>query len=144
MNKILIDSKKESDTGQALTLLCLIVFMVTFSRLFVTFALILLVVNMVCPVVFRPAAFVWFGLAEVLGMIVSRIVLTLVFVVMVIPVGLIRYWAGSDPMRLKEWKQSPNVVGCQNDECEGKGKYKDSVFVERNHLYTAQDIINPY
>jgi hypothetical protein len=142
MNKILIDSKKESDTGQALVLLCLIVFMFTFSRLFVTFALILLVVNMVCPVVFRPAALVWFGLAEVLGMVVSRIVLTLVFVMMVIPVGLIRYWAGSDPMRLKEWKQSRNIVGCQNDASEGK--YKDSVFVERNHLYTDQDIINPY
>ncbi|MDR1478695.1 MAG: SxtJ family membrane protein, partial [Planctomycetaceae bacterium] len=114
----------------------------------VTVGLIVLIVNMICPTAFKPAAVLWFGLAEVLGTVVSRIVLTLVFVLMVIPVGLLRYYAGSDPMRLKEWKQKKFPQTSQNSESVkvggGGARYEDSVFIERNHQYSAQDIINPY
>ncbi|MDR1291010.1 MAG: DUF5989 family protein [Planctomycetaceae bacterium] len=116
MNKLSIDSKKVSDTGQALVLLCLVIFLFTSSRIFLTLALILLVINMVCPVVVKPAALVWFGLAEVLGFVVSRIVLTVVFVLLVLPVGFVRYLMGCDPFQLKKWKKSssPAQIKCQN------------------------------
>jgi hypothetical protein len=109
-----ITLKKANDTGQALVLLCLIIFLFTSCLSFVVAGLIILLVNMVCPIVFKPAAVLWFGLAEILGTVVSRIVLTLVFVLLVIPVGLLRYYAGSDPMRLKEWKQPPSPPECKN------------------------------
>ncbi|MDR0610053.1 MAG: hypothetical protein LBG58_08090, partial [Planctomycetaceae bacterium] len=109
---------------------------------FVVTGLIILIVNMACPIVFKPIAVLWFGLAEILGIVVSRIVLTLVFVLLVVPVGLLRHYAGSDPMRLKEWKQSPIPPECQNRE--GDARWGDSVFVERNHLYISQDMVNPY
>jgi energy-coupling factor transporter transmembrane protein EcfT len=143
MNKLSIDSKKVSDTGQALTLLCLVIFLFTSSRIFLMVALILLVINMVCPVV-RPAALVWFGLAEVLGFVVSRIVLTVVFVLLVVPVGFVRYLMGCDPFQLKKWKKSssPDLIECQNRG--GGAEYNDSIFVERKHCYTSQDIVNPY
>ncbi|MDR2438149.1 MAG: hypothetical protein LBE12_02105 [Planctomycetaceae bacterium] len=137
-----IDLKKANDTGQALVLLCLIIFLFTLYHAFVVTGLIILLVNMVCPIVFKPVAVLWFGLAEILGTVVSRIVLTLVFVLLVIPVGLLRYYAGSDPMRLKEWKQSPSLPKCQKEDEEAG--WGHSVFVERNHLYTSQDLVNPY
>jgi multisubunit Na+/H+ antiporter MnhG subunit len=139
-----IDTKKCSDTGQALTLICLLVFVFGGSQIFVIAAVVVLVVNMVCPIVFRHAAFIWFSLAEILGTVVSRVVLTLVFVLLVIPVGLIRYWIGSDSMRLKEWKKSKQIAGQTEQENNSKTKYNDSVFVERNHLYVPEDIVNPY
>jgi hypothetical protein len=136
-----ITLKKANDTGQALVLLCLIIFLFTSYSTFIVAGLVILLVNMVCPIVFKPAALLWFGLAEILGIVVSRIVLTLVFVLLVIPVGLLRYYAGSDPMRLKEWKQTTTPPEYKNKE---EALCKNSVFVERNHLYTSQDMVNPY
>ena len=122
------DLNKAKDTGQALVLLFLIVFLATANRLWLFSALAVLVVNMTCPIVFGPAAVVWFGFAELLGAVVSRILLTLVFFFLVLPVGFLRSLTGSDPMRLKEWKRTPD----------------DSVFVERKHLYRPEDIVTPY
>ena len=130
------DSKKSSDTGQAMTLLCLIVFLVTTNWFWLFTALIVLVVNMVCPIVFAPLAVVWFGLAELLGAVVSRGILTLIFFLLVLPFGLLRSLAGADPMRLKEWKRRPQQCNETNS--------NDSVFVERNHLYRLEDNVAPY
>jgi hypothetical protein len=142
MPKLIIDSKKMSDTGQVLTLICILLFLFTSYQYWLITALTVLVINMVCPLVFKPLVFCWFGFAEILGFVVSRIVLTLVFVLLVIPVGLLRYFSGSDPMRLKEWKQYPTHINHQNKTQEIDGN--DSVFIVRNHRYTVQDIINPY
>lgn len=129
---MIIDTKKSSDTGQAMTLICLVVYLLTSSSPWLIAAMVVLVVNMACPIVYKPLGYLWFGLAHVMGLIVSKIILTLVFVFLVVPVGLVRSWCGSDPMRLREWKKKNEEPG------------SDSVFVQRNHLYQEQDIIAPY
>jgi multisubunit Na+/H+ antiporter MnhG subunit len=128
-----IDQKKITDTGQALTLLCLIIFLLTAKYVFVIASLIILLVNMTCPTIFKPAAVVWFGLAEILGFIVSRIVLTIVFAALVVPVGFVRILLGQDTLQLKKWKQNRS-----------KNNIDDSVFVVRNHKYSADDLVNPF
>ncbi|MDR2171568.1 MAG: hypothetical protein LBP59_15610 [Planctomycetaceae bacterium] len=130
-----IDIKRAIDTGQALVLVCLIIFLFTSIRIFVTFGLIILLVNMVFPVVFKPVAVLWFGLADVLGFFVSRLVLTIVFAALVIPVGFVRILLGRDTLQIRKWKQKhPKNSTTEND----------SVFVIRNHTFTADDLKNPY
>jgi hypothetical protein len=82
---------------------------------------------MTAPVVFAPFAVLWFGLSRALGAVTSRIVLATVYLLVVVPVGLARRLAGTDVMQLKRWK-----------------KKDGSVFVERNHLYTRDDVEHPY
>jgi hypothetical protein len=82
---------------------------------------------MTWPAILNAPARVWFGLSYLLGSIVSKVLLTIIFAVVVIPVGLIRRIWGSDSMRFKCWK-----------------KGRDSVFLKREHLITAKDLENPY
>ena len=71
--------KKAIDSGMALVLICLILhtaFQVNFG---VYLALVLLVINMVCPTIYTPFSKIWFKFSETLGTIVSKIVLCIVF-----------------------------------------------------------------
>jgi hypothetical protein len=101
----------------------------------------MLVVNITCSACLRPIAYLWFGLAEILGFIVSRIILTLVFFLLIVPIGFVRYCYGADPMRFKEWK-SPHKTKMYHKN--GNTEYDDSVFIERNHLYVPDDIFSPF
>ena len=115
------------DTGQAMALLCLIILIVFKKENFAGFALIVLVINMVRPQVYKPLAKWWFALSNLLSRIVPRILLGVLFYVMVTPVGLIRRVLGKDTLQLRKWK-----------------KGRESVLRERNHTLSAKDIINPF
>ncbi len=86
-----------------------------------------LVLIMVWPTLFRPLAPLWFGLSNVLGTVVSKIILVVIFFLIVTPVGFCMRLLGKDSMRLKDWKTG-----------------RDSVLLERNHIYTGKDIEKPY
>jgi multisubunit Na+/H+ antiporter MnhG subunit len=111
----------------ALVLLSLIVWFLTRRDAFVQIAVALHVVNMTAPQVFRPAAVVWFGLSHVLGLVVSKVILAVVFFVVVTPIGLLRRMLGADAMQLKAFKAG-----------------HDSVMHQRNHTFTGKDIEAPY
>ena len=115
------------DTGQAMVLLCLIIVIVLKQPVAVWIALIVLVINMVRPQVYKPLAKWWFALSNVLSRIVPRILLGILFYVMVTPVGLLRRVLGKDPLQLKKWK-----------------KGRESVLRKRDHTLSAKDIINPF
>jgi len=115
------------DTGLALVLILLIIEYVMRPGWLVICAIAVLVLTMTCPAVFRPLARVWFGFSHLLGTIVSKIILSIVFFFIVTPVGFIRRAFGADPMKTRLWK-----------------KGGESVFVNRNHLYTKEDIEKPY
>ena len=115
------------DTGQAMALLCLIVLIFFKQPAFAGIALIVLLVNMVCPRAYKPLAKWWFALSNLLSRIVPRILLGILFYGMVTPVGLLRRVLGKDPLQLKKWKK-------------GRG----SVLRERNHTLSSKDIINPF
>ena len=123
--EITIDQAR--DTGQAMALLCLIILIVFKQAPFAGIALIVLLINMVRPQVYKPLAKWWFALSNLLSRIVPRILLGVLFYVMVTPVGLIRRVLGKDPLQLRKWK-----------------KGRESVLRERNHTLSAKDIINPF
>ena len=85
------------------------------------------VVDMTFPQLYRPVAVLWLGLSHLLGTVVSKVLLTLVFFGVVTPIGLARKLLGIDSLKLKDFKSGEN-----------------SVMVIRNHIFTGKDIEKPY
>ena len=126
------DQKKLSvenckDAGLALVLISLICYQVWKLEILILSAIIFLVVAMTYPPIFKPFARFWFALSTALGTVVSKIILTVLFFVIVMPVGLARRVLGKDSMRIKDWK-----------------KGKESVFRLRDHRFAAKDLEHPY
>ena len=122
-----INIKEAKDTGLALVLILLIIEYIKRPNWLTVAAMTVLVLVMTWPSLFKPLARIWFGFSHILGGVVSKVLLTIVFFVVVTPIGLIRKVFGADPMKLSIWKKST-----------------DSVLVDRNHSYTKEDIEKPY
>lgn len=126
-NKIAITPEKCKDAGLALVLICLISFQIWKLQILMLLAIVFLVIAMTYPPIFKPFARLWFALSIALGTVVSKIILTILFFLLVLPVGLLRRALGKDSMNLKGWK-----------------KGQESVFRKREHLFSAEDMDRPY
>jgi multisubunit Na+/H+ antiporter MnhG subunit len=122
-----LSSEKCKDSGLALVLVSLICYQVWKQQFFIVLAIAFLLVAMTYPPIFKPFARFWFALSTALGTVVSKVILTITFFLMVLPVGLVRRAMGKDAMRFKDWKNG-----------------KDSVFRTRGHRFTAGDMDHPY
>jgi len=122
-----ITKDQSRDTGMAMVLLALLLGFLSEKEWFFPLAAVLLVITMAVPAVYRPAAFVWLGLSHLLGTIVSRILLTAVFFVVVFPVGFFRRMMNVDSLQLRKF-----------------GRGKESVMKIRDHVYAPSDIDKPY
>jgi multisubunit Na+/H+ antiporter MnhG subunit len=119
--------KQARDTGLALALLCLLAAWLAGFWELTGLALLVLLLSLVFPNIFRPLAGPWFALSRVMGEVSSRVVLTLLFFLVVTPVGLLRRLTGADPMQLQKWRQgNASVMRC------------------RDHLYRPEDLDKPY
>jgi hypothetical protein len=128
LSRLLKSTQEQAkDTGMAMVLICLLLGYFGKFPKFLGVSIVLLLITMAWPKAFRPLAGLWFGLSHVMGQVVSKIVLSLIFFVVVTPVGLIRRLTGADSMQLKKWKQGT-----------------DSVFVERQGAIPDKDLLNPY
>ena len=90
-------------------------------------AMVVLLIAMVWPRFFGPAARVWFGLSHLIGGVVSRVLLSAIYFVITTPIGLLRRLLGADAMRMRTWKRD-----------------QSSVFVERSQTFSAKDLETPY
>jgi hypothetical protein len=123
-----ISEKELTGTGMAFTLIFLLSLLYfPTSRLFLLLGIVTLVVTMTVPKVLRPLAIVWFKFSHLLGNVMSRVVLGLVYLVIIVPMGLLVQTFRGDTLRLKAFK-----------------KNKESVFIERQHTYVASDLLHPY
>ena len=125
----LLSSTKEQakDTGMAMVLICLLLgYWGKFPK-FLPVSLVLLILTMAWPNAFRPLAVLWFGVSHLLSRVMSRVILTVVFFVVVTPIAVIRRLWGADALQLKKWKQG-----------------RDSVFVVREGPVRGKDMANPY
>lgn len=122
-----ITADQAKDTGMAMVLICLLLVYFGSRQLFFGLAILLLIVNMIRPNVFKPVAKLWFGLSNALGSVMSRIILSIIFLAVVLPVGFIRRAIGKDSLQLRKWK-----------------KNRLSVFKARDHEFTSDDIKYPY
>ena len=124
-NNISINQAK--DTGMAMVLICLLINIFGKDSLFIILATLFLVINMVVPSVYKPVAIIWFSFAKIIGTIMSKILLVIVFFLIVTPMGITRRLLGKDSLKLKSWK---------NDH--------DSVFVTRKNSLRSEDVEVPY
>ena len=115
------------DTGLAIVLILLIIEYIQHPNWLVVVAIAALVLTMTWPAVFKPLAKVWFVFSHLLGTIVSKIILSIVFFLIITPVGLIRKAFGYDPMKTKLWKNG-----------------SESILLDRQHQYTKEDLEKPY
>ncbi|MFC1877898.1 SxtJ family membrane protein [Thermodesulfobacteriota bacterium] len=122
-----ISTAQAKDTGMAMCLLALLVGYTLHIDMLILIAILLVLINMLVPIIFKPVARLWFGLSNVIGTIGSRILLTLVFLFLITPIGVIRRWMGKDNLKLAAWKQNRN-----------------SVFKKRYYRYTHEDLEKPY
>ena len=111
----------------AMVLILLIIAVFSLEIIYVKIALFFLVLTMTIPLIFKYIAVIWFGFSQLLGTVVSKILLTVVFFLVVTPMGLIRKVLGYDSLKLKEYKK-------------GTG----SVMQSRNITFKKEDINKPY
>lgn len=115
------------DTGMAMVLLLLLVYLYARRPGLLAAALAAHVITMTFPGLFKPVAVVWLGLSHLLGTIMSRVLLSIVFYAIVTPVGLLRRIAGKDTLKVRAFKAGV-----------------ESVMLERNHVFAPADIEKPY
>jgi hypothetical protein len=122
-----VTREQSRDTGMAMVLLVLLLWLAYGGDGLVRTAVALLVLTMAVPGAFAPVAVVWLALSNAVGTVVSKALFSVVFVLVVTPIGVVRRWLGKDSLQLCNFKTS-----------------HDSVMVRRNHLYTPADLERPY
>ena len=105
-----ISKKQASDTGMAAVLILLLIGLFTQNNLYYKIAIPVLVINMTYPMFYYIFSIIWLGFSQLLGTIVSKIILTIVYILMIIPVGLFRRLIGKDSLQLSEFKKGSNSV----------------------------------
>jgi len=122
-----ISKKQASDTGMAIVLILLFVGLFSEDNFYYKIAIPVLVINMIFPMLYYPIAIFWLGFSHLLGTVMSKIILTIVYIILVIPVGIIRRIMGKDPLQLNKFKRGA-----------------DTVMKVRNYKFSSKDIENPY
>lgn len=69
-----------------------------------------LLVTILAPRLLSPLAKVWLWFSEILGVVNVHILLSIVFFLIVLPIGLWRRWRGRDSLSLQQFKKSRNSV----------------------------------
>ncbi len=122
-----ISKDQAKDTGMAIVLILLIFAGFLEQFLYVKIAILILLLDMIYPMLFKYFAVVWFGFSRLLGMVVSKVILTVIFYFVVTPIGLIRRILGYDSLKLKQYKVST-----------------ESVMIERDIEFSKEDIEKPF
>ncbi len=105
-----ISKKQASDTGMAMVLILLIIAMLTDNNIYSLISIPALIINMTFPSFYYPFAVIWLGLSHLIGTVVSKILLTIVFILVVLPIGLLRRLLGKDSLQLLNFKKSSQTV----------------------------------
>lgn len=101
----------------------LIIFHFIFKiKVLLTIALAVAVLSLMSDFIRDKMVWLWMKIAEVLGYINGRILLSLIFFIILTPVAFIFKLTGKDPMQHKRKKDARTF------------------YVERNHTYTKEDL----
>lgn len=122
-----MQNNKAKDTGLAIVLLLLIILYFTKIWNLLLPAIGVLIISILRPQLFNGLSRTWFRAVEVLSTVASRLILSVLFYMLVLPVGLIRKLTGADPMQLKSWKSG-----------------RETVFRIRNAAYSVKDMDKPF
>lgn len=119
--------EKIKDAGMAIAFVCLFTGYFFHVQQLILLSIVFLLVNMIIPAIFHYPARALFFISDLLGSVMSKILLTVIYYVFVTPLGIIRRLAAKDSLQLKKWKQD-----------------KSTVFKIREHEFQSEDIERPY
>ena len=122
-----VTRKQNSDFGLVVILAVLVFSYCLEDITLLLFAILLVLITILFPVIFTPFTCLWYGFSRLLGKIMSSFLLGLIFVLVVTPVGFIRRLFGKDDLSLRKF-----------------GKSRKSVFVDRDYEYGKEDLINMF
>jgi len=77
-------------------------------EIFLVSGLVLLVLGLTIPAVLKPIYWIWMVLAVILGWIMTRVILSLLFYVVITPIGLFSRLSGNSFLDLK-WDKSKDT-----------------------------------
>ncbi len=117
------------DTALAFAFLSLLIWFFTENVNFVYATMFIVLWAMIWPSSWQWPARLWFGLSHVLGFFMSKVLLSIIYTLILMPVAMVRRIMGKDSMRLKNYKSKAE---------------QGSAFVVREHTFTKEDLENPY
>ena len=115
------------DTGLVLVLVFLVLGIYYQNYWYFKVSTFLLLIDMIFPKFYYPLAVIWISFSNILGEISSTIILTLIFILFIVPLGLIRKICKKDELKLKLFKEN----NC-------------SVLQDRNHLFQASNLTKSF
>ncbi len=91
-----------------------------------------LLIGLAWPRAGRALARAWLGLAHALGWVNGRVLLTLLYGLVLLPLALLRRW------------QRRRLTGSGDDPRFARVAPRQTTFVARNHSYTRDDLLKPW
>ncbi len=122
-----LTKKQVQDAGMAVVLMLLLTGLFTKAEVFYKISLGALLVTMIFPMFFYPFAIFWFGFSGLLGALMSKLILLIIYLLFVVPVAFVRNIGRKDNLLLKSFKKSSK-----------------SVMKSRNHIFVASDLDRPF
>jgi hypothetical protein len=120
------EKDKHRETVAVLAAALVVAYAVREQKVFVILAGLLAVIGLASPLLSARIHRLWMGLAQVLGLVMTRVLLSVVYFVVLFPLAILsRRFSAHDSLRLKHDKGS-------------------SVYSDRDHTYTAADLENPW
>jgi hypothetical protein len=127
LNKITITREKNKDIGFIIVLFLLIAYIRSGDMLFIKLSIPCILVSLLLPAALKPVAIVWYRFSAILGIVVSRMLLTAVFFCIVTPVGFVHRIISKEQLLSGPWKES-----------------RESVFKARDHRFERSDMRNQF
>ena len=117
-----IDTKKKYEAIVAISFGFTVLYLIFMNVYFIYTSVTILGIGLLIPSLANIVAYAWYKIAEVLGAIMSKLILSIVFYLLLFPISLLSRIFKSDSLKLR-----PN--------------YK-TMFIHRDHEYTSEDLKN--
>ena len=114
--------KQSLETCLAISTGLILLWLVYEVRVLLVIAFITGLTGLFLPAPSRALAWLWFKLGEGLGYVVSRILMTLIFYLFLLPIALVYRLFNKDTLRLR---RKPD---------------RQTIWTERNHTYSKKDL----
>lgn len=122
MDKNKLDKAKALETLLVLVGALVIFFWVTQKKIFLLLALLLILIAIVSESLSMLIAKGWLKLGSLMGMVMSKVILTVVYFIVLFPVAMLYKLTGKDNLALK--------------------RKESSYYSIRNHVYSKKDMDN--
>jgi hypothetical protein len=120
--KIENNKAKSLETILVLVGALIIAFWITQKKIFILLALLLIVIGISSSYLTGKISWVWLKFSELIGGVMSKVILSVIYFIFLVPIALLYQLTKKDNLSLK--------------------RKKGSYYIERNHTYLAKDMEN--